>query len=804
MSFSKLLFVIAATICLSNSGVDGSGGSPWPPSSTRDALVILNKMNLTQKLMMVHGWAGNYAGNTPSIMLDDGTCIPAFHEHDGPQGVANGAKDVTCWPAALTVVQTWDASLMYMWGAAMGREQYLKGSNIMLGPGVNLARLPWNGRNFEYQGEDPYLASAMVGAEVRGIQSQNVSGCVKHYVFNNEETERSGISSNVPDRAAKELYYRPFAAAVDAGVGSAMCAYNRVNGTWACEDTASLNEIKNILGFKGFVMSDWGATHSTVAAALAGLDQQMPDDLFFGPSLADAVANGTVPLSRIDDMVMRMLTPMLALNLFTTQAGDAPGADPNRNGQTYARSPEHDKLALDLAQASIVLLKNDAGLLPISPSDVKKVAVFGDETTIYGFGSGQVVAPYIITPWQGIYSLLNGGTAPPVAGVCVTENDFDYFQATGDQIAPYAATPVDCCNACAAAAFCNAFTLTADGTCYLKPDASGRTPSSGIISGNCTSKLQPPSPAGDVLVNFFSTQEGATAVANAAGSDLIVVVVAVDSTEGSDRPSMGFPPWMDELVFNLSSAYTNVVVVARCPGACTMPWADIAPAILFELLGGQESGNSIANTIFGGNNPSGRLAVTFPKPAPAGSQYPTDTWLSPVGGGPVKNTSWPGTDRGRGFPEVDFSEELLMGYRWYDAQKTKPEFSFGHGLSYSTFTYTALTVSGAVSDTTAATIFASVCNAAGPSGAEVAQLYIGFPAAANEPPKLLKGFQKLALSPSQCGRVSFPIAAKDLVIWDVITQTWQLNEGEYILFIAASSVDIRLTGTLTVTKNALI
>jgi beta-glucosidase len=206
-------------------------------------------MNQTQKLTMVVGWGGSYIGNTPAITLSDGTVIPAIHEHDGPQGVANKNYDVTCWPAALTVVQSWDPAMMYAFGRGMGREQFLKGSNVMLGPGVNLARLPWNGRNFEcvcaagfsdaartgtltppaplflatrYQGEDPWLASKMAAAEIAGIQSQNVSGCVKHFVFNNEETDRSGMSSNVPDRAAKELYYKPFAAAVDAGVGSAM------------------------------------------------------------------------------------------------------------------------------------------------------------------------------------------------------------------------------------------------------------------------------------------------------------------------------------------------------------------------------------------------------------------------------------------------------------------------------------------------------------------------------------------------------------------------------------------------------
>ena len=321
------------------------------------------------------------------------------------------------------------------------------------------------------------------------------------------------------------------------------------------------------------------------------------------------------------------------------------------------------------------------------------------------------------------------------------------------------------------------------------------------MSGNCSNPA-PPLPAGAVNVTYYSTQDPAAAVAAAAGADLVIMVVATDSSEGGDRSGLGLPAWQDAMVFNLTAANPNVVVVARCPGACTMPWAAAAPAILFELLPGQEAGNALANTIFGANNPSGRLPLTFPNPAPAGQQYSTDTWLSPPGGGPVIPTSYPGTDRGRGFPEVDFSEELLMGYRWYDAQGTAPQWAFGHGLSYSAFTYSGLAVAGAVSPAAGATVYATVCNTAGPAGAEVAQLYVGYPKtglAADEPPRQLKGFQKLRLAAGGCGGVGFPIAAQDLQIWDVVAQAWTLVPGTYPVFVAASSRDIRLTGSLTVT-----
>jgi len=310
-----------------------------------------------------------------------------------------------------------------------------------------------------------------------------------------------------------------------------------------------------------------------------------------------------------------------------------------------------------------------------------------------------------------------------------------------------------------------------------------------------------PLPSGPVNVTYYSTQDATAAAAAAAGAALVIMVVATDSSEGSDRAGLGLPAWQDAMVASLAAANPNLVVVARCPGACTMPWAAAVPAILFELLPGQESGNSIANTIFGANNPSGRLPVTFPNPAPAGQQYPTDTWLSPVGGGPVIPTRFPGTDRGRGFPEVDFDEGLFMGYRWYDQQKTSPQWPFGHGLSYSTFTYSNLAVVGTVTPTASATVYATVCNTAGPAGAEVVQLYVGYPDAANEPPKQLKGFQKVGLaSDGGCGGVGFPIEAKDLWTWDV-TLGWQLIPGTYQIYVGSTSRDIRLTGTLTVSAQ---
>jgi beta-glucosidase len=567
---------------------------------------------------------------------------------------------------------------MNLYGAAMGREQWLKGTNVMLGPGVNLARVPWCGRNFEYQGEDPLLASRMIAAEIEGIQSNNISACVKHYVFNSQEFDRSGQSANVPDRAAKELYYKPFHSAVDAGVGSAMCSYNRANGTWACENANTLNELKTVAGFEGWVMSDWGATHSTEAAANNGLDQQMPDDGFFGAPLRAAVAAGSVPQSRIDDMVLRMLTPMFALGLMA----DPP--TPDRNLSAPALTAAHNALSRALAMRSITLLKNEGNLLPVNPAALASVVVLGDASTVHGDGSGGVVTPYVITPAQGLFALINTGSwAVPTSGppgVCAVEDNTDYFQDNSPSV--FAASAADCCTACSNTPGCNSWTWDKGTTCWLKPNADGRRANSAVMSGNVTTHpTPPPTPKGAVNVTYYAGQDAAGAAAACAGASLCVMVVATKSSEGGDRGDLSLPTWQDAMAAAVVAANPNTVVVARCPGACFMPWRDAARAILFELMPGQESGNSVAATILGANNPSGRLPVSFPATM-------VDTWL----GNPVNPLQYPGTDRGRGFPESDYTEGLFMGYKWYDAQNISPLWPFGFGLSYSTFTYSQLAV----------------------------------------------------------------------------------------------------------------
>jgi beta-glucosidase len=583
--------------------------------------------------------------------------------------------------------------------------------------------------------------------------------------------------------------------------------------SWACENNATLTaDLKTRFGFNGWVMSDWGATHSTIPSALNGLDQQMPDDSYFGAALATAVANGQVPESRIDDMVMRMLTPMYALGVFANN----PAQDPTRNLGANATSDAHNALARELAEQSITLLKNTNKLLPANPSTIKSVVILGDDTTVHSAGSGGVSVPYVVTPFMGIYTLLNGPYTPPSRPAnCTFYNNTDFYQPSNPCV--NAASAQDCCAKCSADFSCNAFAYVdgatcatppvlrprggakplaspasaAGGACWKKPDTTGNKTSPGIVGGTCVPIPPPTPPPGAVNVTAYTGQNTTTAAALAAGADLVVVNVATTSSEGSDRADLSLPQWQNDLVYAALAANNNVVVVARCPGACFMPWKADAPAILFQLMPGQESGNALAAAIFGAVNPSGKLPVSFPEDM-------DQTWL----GSPVNPEQFPGVDHGLGFPEATFSEGLFVGYRWYDAHTDLvPLFPFGHGLSYSTFTYSGLQVSGTITPTASVTITFTVTNSAGPAGAEVAQIYIAHPASAEEPPKALKGFQKVLLAPGASAPITVTLAASDVAIFDLASDEFTAVPGTYGLLVGSSSADIRLTGTFTVSAS---
>jgi beta-glucosidase len=647
---------------------------------------LVKKMTLNEKISMVHGHSSPYAGHTTPI---ERIKVPSTYLEDGPQGVADGVKLVTCFPSALTIVASWDEDLMRQYGTALGKEQRLKGTNVMLGPMVNIARVAFGGRNFESFGEDPHLAAKLVVPYIQGVQSQGVIATVKHWVLNNQEFNRTSTSVNIDERTQFEIYYPPFKAAVDAGVGAVMCSYNRINSTYACENDDILNrDLKGRMGFKGWVMSDWGATHSTQQAANSGLDQQMPDETFFGEELKKAIDSGKVLASRLDDMVVRILTAMFAVGIFDTPQTGNITAD--------VRSKEHADLARKLSEQSTVLLKNDKNILPLNADTVKSIAVIGidggDKTLVAGEGSGHVIPSYIVSPYNGIKSR--------------------------------------------------------------------------AVKANVT-------------YNDGSSLDQAARLAKSV--NVAIVFVSTTSSEGFDRPSLNFYNDQDQLVKTIAMAQPNTIVVAHVPGSTLMPWSNLVKAIVCAFIPGQESGNAIASILFGDVNPSAKLPLTFPI---------SDSQL-PIAG---NKKQYPGIDN-----QVDYSEKLLVGYRWYMATKNVPLFSFGHGLSYTTFQYSNLQVLASQCGGHVRILF-NLKNTGSIAGAEVGQLYLNFPESAGEPPLVLRGFKKVFLNPGEQQTVEFTSLEekKDLSIWDVTSGDWIVINGTYHVSVGSSSSDLRLFGAFLI------
>jgi beta-glucosidase len=744
---------------------------PWMApklSPSQRAQALLAQMNLTEKIDMVHGWDGPYVGN---VIANTRLGIPSLNLNDGPQGFRDDAHvgTTTQWPSGLTVAATWDVDAMFAWGDGMGEEFVGKGANVQLGPGINVARVPLNGRNFEYlSGEDPFLGATLVQPVIKGIQGNGVIANMKHYINNNQETNRGNVSANVDERTRMEMYSTAFGGAVEAGVLSVMCSYNRINVVWSCENPVTLNgELKTAYNFSGWVMSDWGATHSTIPSALAGLDQEMPDNQYFGQALIDAIQAGNVSESTLDDKVLRILTPMFIAGLF-----DNPNTGNIANNVT---SVAHNELARSLAGKATVLLQN-YGILPLNAQTVGKIAVIGSAAfagvITGGGGSGSVVPYYQVTPLQGVVEAMGGTWTPPPPrpATCTMEEGIDYYQ-PGNPSAP-GTSAQDCCAQCAALSNCQSFAFSSGNTCWFKPNADGRRVAPGVTAGNCTYPIPPmPLPA-NVLYDDGSNLT--SAAATAAAADIAIVVVATTSSEGTDRPNLDFPNGQDDVVFAVAAAQPNTIVVCINPGAVLTPWSSEVQAVLAMFMPGQEEGHAMADVLFGDVDPGGRLPLTFPNIENevnfTQAQYP---------GLPADN------------PLIaDYTEMLEIGYRYYQTHDIQPKFAFGHGLSYSTYTYSNLQVNGR-------NVSFDVTNDGSRTGYEVPQMYLGFPASAGEPPLQLKGFTKLQLTAGQTTTVTFTVQDRDLSIWDVTEYAFVPQSGIFEINVGASSEDIRLYGTLT-------
>jgi len=812
---------------------------PWvrstAPIAARVAQVV-SAMTLDEKIRMLHGARSVYVGYVPGIPR---LCVPALKLEDGPAGVADEMTGVTQLAAPVALAASWDTSLARAYGEVIGEEEWGKGANVNLGPTVNIVRDPRWGRAFEALGEDPYLAGQIGAAEIRGVQSRGVLSQVKHWVVYNQETFRNTPADDVivDRRTLHEIYMPQFEAAIaQGGASSVMCSYSTINGTYACETGYTQDTVlKGTWRFPGFITSDWFATHSTVASAANGLDMQMPDSSYFGAALKAAVEAGQVPMARLNNMVGRILTEEFRFQLFDrVQSGDS---------SAVVTTDQHAALARRAAEQGTVLLRNVGDLLPLAAGALHSIAVIGPDAgadaMTSGGGSAAVVAPHIVTPFQGIARRAGGGVVlryaqgalplnrplPAVSsqvlapstggGQGLTVQFYNNTTLSGppeltrvDSIVGgnwHGRSPAPGVNANQwSAKWMGTVTppVTGEYAFSLTSDDGSRLIVNGVRAIDNWRDQGPTTVTGTVSltagqaaaieVDYYQSYGGdslslgwalprqrsliAEAVSLAESSDVALVFASDFQTEGADLGDIDLPGGQNRLISAVAAANRNTIVVLNTGSAVTMPWLDSVRAVLEAWYPGQEDGAAIASVLFGDVTPSGKLPVTFPRsladvPAASAAQWPG------VGG------------------KVQYSEGLLVGYRWYGARGIAPHFPFGFGLSYTTFRLANLRV--AAGPGRSVRVGVNVTNAGARAGAEVVQVYVGDPASAGEPPWQLKAFRKVTLGPRETRRLTFVLDARAFARWDSTANGWVVGPSRYQIGVGNSSADLPLHADVT-------
>ena len=696
----------------------------------------LKRMTLDEKIRVIHAQSKFSSAGVPRLGFPD------FWTDDGPHGVRPdvlwdeweqaGQTNDSCvaFPALTCLAATWNPQLSLIYGESLGEEALYRGKDMILGPGVNIYRTPLNGRNFEYMGEDPYLASRMVVPYIQGMQSKGVAACVKHYALNNDEEYRHQVNVIVSDRALHEIYLPAFKAAITEGKAwGIMGAYNLYKNQHNCHNAILLNKIlKQDWQFDGVVVSDWGGTHDTDEAVKNGLDLEFgtwTDGLTMGATnaydnyyLADAykrlIKEGKYTTKELDDKVRRVLR----LFYRTTMNRQRPHG--------FLCSESHYDAARKIAEEGIVLLKNEGGsVLPININKVKNILVVGENAVkmmTVGGGSSSLKVQREVSPLDGLKARLRG-----IAEV-------DYARGyVGDVTGAY----------------------------------------NGVTTGQDLSESR----SEDELI--------AEAVEKAKKADYVIVFGGLNKSdyqdcEGHDRKDYALPYAQNKLVEALAQVNTRLVFVNISGNAVAMPWINKVPAVLQGWFIGSESGNALASILVGDANPSGKLPFSWMQSL---EQY-----------GAHALGAYPGTWRSDGkIIDEEYKEDIFVGYRWADQHKQKPLFPFGHGLSYTTFEYGGKSrIEKSADDTSLFTIHTSIKNTGSREGAETVQLYIrDVKSSLPRPVKELKGFQKVTLAPGEQRDITFTIDKSMLSYYDDSKGEWVMEPGRFEALIGASAGDIK-------------
>lgn len=688
----------------------------------------LSRMTIDEKIAMIHAQSKFSSPGVPRLG------IPENWMTDGPHGIRPEVKwdewDQAGWtndsciafPALTALSATWNKELAHLYGKSLGEEARYRNKNVLLGPGVNIYRSPLNGRNFEYMGEDPFLASKMVVPYIKGVQLNGVAACVKHFALNNQETKRNSVDVIVDDRALYEIYLPAFKAAVQEGdVWSIMGAYNKYKGQQCCHNEFLLNDIlRGEWGFKGAVVSDWGGVSDTKQSIHNGLDMEFGswtnglswgtsnayDNYFLAKPYSEMIKKGEVGTKELDEKVRRVLR----LSFLTTM-------DRNRPFGSFG-TPEHAEAGRKIAEEAIVLLQNTNNILPINLSKTKKIAVIGENAIkmmTVGGGSSSLKAKYEITPLEGLKKRIGSQAEIVYARGYVGDPTSDY---------------------------------------------------NGVIAKVSLEDKRSPA------------ELTAEALKAAKDADIVLFIGGLNKSdkqdaEGFDRTELGLPYNQDKLITDLAKVNKNIVFVNISGNAVAMPWIKEVPGIVQGWFLGTEAGTALASILVGDANPSGKLSFTFPVKL-------SDNGAHALG-------EFPGGDT------VKYNESIFVGYRWADKQKAKPLFSFGHGLSYTTFAYGKVTADKKQMTTGDQITFSvKVKNAGNREGAEVVQLYISdLKSSLPRPIKELKGFEKISLKAGEEKTVTFTVDKTALIFFDDKKHDWVAEPGDFEAIIGASSTDIK-------------
>jgi beta-glucosidase len=792
---------------------------------------LVSKMTLDEKLTLIGGINDFFTQAIPRLG------IPELRMSDGPLGVHDYGP-TTAYPAGIALAASWDTDLAKRVGASMGQDARARGVNFVLAPGMNIYRAPMNGRNFEYFGEDPFLAARMAVAMIEGIQGQGVIATAKHYAANNQEYGRMDHSSDVDERTLREIYLPAFEASVKEGkVGAIMDAYNLVNGVYMTENGYLNNVIlKKEWGFNGIVMSDWGATHDGIAAAKGGLDLEMPSGQFMNKAtLLPAIQRGEVSVAEIDDKVRRILRKAIEFGFYDRE-------------QTEPAIPLYSQkgreVALEEARSGMVLLKNENSILPLDKKKIKTIAVIGPDAypAVVGGGGSSLTKPFnSVSYLEGISNYVgeNGRVLYTTDDASLDEivdaTDFvtspggskgltgEYFNNDSLQGAPALVRtdekigfhwgegsytdngPVDRFSVRWTGYFIPLsdddykFYVSADDgvRLYLNDDRviddwqrhaeTLDTYATHLDKGKPYKiRLEYFEAVGTATARFGISAAtkalGKATKALVAKADAVVLCVGFDPSsegEGGDR-TFALPGGQDSYIQQIVSLNKNVVVVLTAGGNVDMTkWIDSVPALIHAWYAGQEGGTALAQILFGKVGPSGKLPASFEQKwqesAAFDSYYPK-----------------------KGDKHVAYKEGVFSGYRHFDRSAVKPLFPFGFGLSYTKFQYSDLVVApGNARDVNApVSVSFRIKNVGAREGAEIAELYVGDAhASVPRPVKELKGFAKVNLRPGESRQVLLKLDRRAFSFFDVSRHDWIAEPGEFAILVGSSSAKMELHGT---------